>query len=87
MVLAHLVFLSAGSNGNKIADAVYKMGGVAVFVFIILSGFVITHLLFTKRERYLSYLVRRAFRLFPAYLVCLAISLALAPLIGSVLTN
>ncbi|WP_197418961.1 MULTISPECIES: acyltransferase family protein [unclassified Sphingomonas] len=46
-------------------------GGVAhlaVELFIIVSGFVVTHLLAMRREPYSGYLVRRAFRLFPLYL-------------------
>lgn len=87
VVFAHLVFLSVGASDNKITNSVYKLGAVAVFVFIILSGFVITHLLVSKRERYLPYLTRRGFRLFPAYLVCLMASLVLAPLVETTLAN
>jgi len=52
-------------------------GRSAVDVFIILSGFVITLLLLNKREPYRPYLVRRVFRLYPVYVVCLAGSVAL----------
>lgn len=44
--------------------------GRAVNVFIILSGFVIFHLLNTKKERYERYIARRFLRLFPAYTKC-----------------
>jgi peptidoglycan/LPS O-acetylase OafA/YrhL len=47
---------------------------LAVQVFIILSGFVISYLLDTKREPYARYIVRRGFRLFPLYLTVLALS-------------
>lgn len=53
--------------------------GLAVDVFIILSGFVIALLLERKAEPYPAYLVRRAFRLFPLYLPVLAISALLLP--------
>ncbi len=49
----------------------------AVGVFIILSGFVIFHLLQGKSEPYSSYIYRRFWRLFPAYLVCLLLSIAM----------
>jgi peptidoglycan/LPS O-acetylase OafA/YrhL len=49
----------------------------AVIVFIMLSGFVITHLLLEKRERYTTFLLRRFWRLFPGYAVCLFASVAL----------
>ncbi len=50
-------------------------GDIAVNVFIILSGFVITHLLLVRKETYGSFVVRRAFRIFPIYFVCLLIAL------------
>lgn len=46
----------------------------AVDVFMILSGFVIFLLLDTQRESFNAFIVRRAFRLFPVYLIALAIS-------------
>lgn len=51
--------------------------GVAVNVFICLSGFVITHLLLEKSESYPKYLTRRAFRIFPIYWFALLCALAL----------
>ncbi len=54
-------------------------GQTAVLVFIAISGFVICGLLVDKREGWRRYIVRRAFRLFPAYLVAYAIALAVFP--------
>lgn len=62
-----------------ILDYNYK----AVNVFIIVSGFVITHLLLGKNESYLPYITRRAFRIFPIYLFCLGLSLAIIGLMVS----
>jgi peptidoglycan/LPS O-acetylase OafA/YrhL len=45
-------------------------GGDAVAVFMIVSGFVITNLLIVKQEPYPQYIVRRFFRLYPAYVIC-----------------
>jgi peptidoglycan/LPS O-acetylase OafA/YrhL len=53
--------------------------GEGVFVFIAISGFVITHLVLDKHEPYPRYLLRRAFRLFPAYWIGYAIALAVLP--------
>lgn len=58
--------------------ALLMHGAAAVNVFICLSGFVITHLLLEKRERYGAYLTRRAFRIFPIYWFALLLSLLLA---------
>lgn len=54
-----------------------RHGHLAVDCFIILSGFVISLLLDTRREAYLPYITRRFFRLYPAYLVFVAIGLGL----------
>lgn len=48
-----------------------RSGTLAVDVFIILSGFVIASLLGRERLPWLPFMVRRWFRLFPAYAVCL----------------
>jgi len=53
-----------------------SMATWAVEVFIVISGFVITHIVIEKREPYKAYLARRALRIFPAYLVALAIGVA-----------
>ncbi|WP_164887672.1 acyltransferase family protein [Paenirhodobacter populi] len=50
-------------------------GDTGVMVFIIISGFVITHLLIGKRESYPTYLLRRFLRLAPIYFFCLLIAL------------
>lgn len=50
----------------------------AVDVFIILSGFAIATLILAKQESYRAYITRRFFRIFPAYLFYLAVSVALA---------
>ena len=46
----------------------------AVDVFIVLSGFVIFLLLDTQRESFSPFIIRRAFRLFPVYLIALVVS-------------
>ena len=52
----------------------------SVKVFIIISGFVITHLLTRTRESYSLFISRRALRIYPAYLIALALGVAAAPL-------
>lgn len=60
----------------NIASKLFVQGDVAVNVFIIVSGFVITHLLLVKNESYGQYIVRRFFRLFPIYVFCLLFAIA-----------
>jgi peptidoglycan/LPS O-acetylase OafA/YrhL len=52
-------------------------GARAVDVFIILSGFVITHLLMQARETYPVFITRRFLRLWPVLTVCIAVSLVM----------
>src|SRR5258708_33307644 len=52
-------------------------GDWAVDGFIILSGFVIAKLISEKPEPYLGYISRRFLRLYPVYLICLALAVLL----------
>ena len=75
VVLAHaLEFSGAASTGIGLRiprTLVYlaSSGASAVRVFIIVSGFVIAHLILQKREPYAHYLTRRFFRIAPIYVV------------------
>ena len=62
-------------NGSSIATAID--GTLAVDVFILLSGFVISVLLRQKGELYLPFIIRRALRLFPVYFFVLIISISM----------
>jgi peptidoglycan/LPS O-acetylase OafA/YrhL len=57
------------------AGPVIAAGNEAVFAFIIISGFVITHLILSRAEPYPAYIGRRFLRLYPVYLVCLAVGM------------
>jgi len=71
VVLDHLVFFSGFGLPWVSREAAQVAGTAAVMIFVILSGFVITHLLLEKREPYGLYLARRALRIFPVYLLAL----------------
>jgi peptidoglycan/LPS O-acetylase OafA/YrhL len=53
-------------------------GSYAVDLFIIISGFVIMHLLNKQGEPYLQFIVRRFFRLFPVFIVLFVIAIPLS---------
>lgn len=55
-------------------------GDLAVKVFIIVSGFVICHLILSRPETYSKYITRRAFRIVPIYFFCLAVAMLIRPL-------
>ena len=57
-----------GLAPNRVTGVLLR-NDVAVYIFMIVSGFVITNLLLTAGEPYGRYIVRRFFRLYPAYLI------------------
>ncbi|MCK1682792.1 acyltransferase [Bradyrhizobium sp. 147] len=66
VVLAHLAYCS-GFNAGTLAAQFRSLGLPAVLVFLIVSGFVITHVVVEKSEAYPVYLVQRFARLFPLF--------------------
>jgi peptidoglycan/LPS O-acetylase OafA/YrhL len=70
LTVAALSFYKESVIGRILGNGEYP-----VIIFIILSGFVTHILLDSKKESYTTFLTRRAFRLFPIYLVCLVISI------------
>lgn len=80
VVISHALALSSATApfGGRLWDALGDGRG-AVQVFMILSGFVIAHLLLSKREPWTVYITRRFFRIFPLYATCLVLSVALIP--------
>lgn len=81
VVFGHAVQLSGARSflPQPIAQILLR-NDMAVNVFIIVSGFVVTHLLLSKREEYLPYITRRAFRIFPIYLFSLALAISVTGL-------
>jgi peptidoglycan/LPS O-acetylase OafA/YrhL len=67
------VVLFAGLSRVGIPHWAGEITTTSVEIFIIVSGFVITHLLLTRHETYLPYITKRFFRLFPAFVVCAAV--------------
>lgn len=55
-------------------------GNLAVNVFMVISGFVIAHLLMQGRETYWQYILRRGWRLLPLMLAMIALAIAIRPL-------
>ena len=69
--LGHII-LFAGLSRLGIPDRLGDIATVSVEIFMIVSGFVIAHLLLSRPEPYLPYITKRFFRLFPAFVVCAA---------------
>ncbi len=80
VVLSHVFHLSGYYAEQRWRWLLSVLDGTAaVNVFIIVSGFVIAHLLLARDERYGSYLIRRALRIIPIYYLCLIVALLLLP--------
>jgi peptidoglycan/LPS O-acetylase OafA/YrhL len=58
------------------AWTVFVSAGPAVETFIILSGFAISFLIHKRTQTYGAFMRGRAFRIYPVYLFCLAVSIA-----------
>jgi len=77
VVLGHAVELTGTAPFlPALAAKLLQSSYMAVQVFMIVSGFVIAHVLLTKREPYPVYLAHRWFRLMPLLLVVLAFAMA-----------
>jgi peptidoglycan/LPS O-acetylase OafA/YrhL len=68
-----------GWNSTPMVNLFHPMEVVSVF--IILSGFVIFFLLDTFQETFSVYILRRAFRLFPVYIIVLFAAVACMPIV------
>jgi peptidoglycan/LPS O-acetylase OafA/YrhL len=82
VVVSHIAY--AGDITAKGFGPLLRLAGdEAVVVFIIISGFVITHLLIEKREIYPVYILRRFMRIFPLFAVMCAVGYFATPLLVS----
>ena len=81
VVAGHVAWFFSDRVGNAIHN------DSAVMVFMALSGFVISALICDRREPYGAFMIRRVFRLWPAYLIALAISVATLSAQASALTH
>jgi len=79
VVLMHVLDLSGYGAGSLAWLKPILAGDAAVNVFIVLSGFVVTHLLLVRNEPYAPYFARRAARIIPIYYVCLLLALLVLP--------
>jgi peptidoglycan/LPS O-acetylase OafA/YrhL len=81
VVASHAIgIIGIYDTGSKLLNLPLKLltwSSMPVNIFIIVSGFVITHLLLKKPENYSVYITRRFFRIFPIYLFCILLSISL----------
>ncbi|WP_372006214.1 acyltransferase [Tistrella mobilis] len=70
-----MLFHIAAFSAMPFANAMHS--GVPVDVFILISGFVITHLVNSRSEAYGQFILRRFMRLYPIYLVALLVAVGL----------
>jgi peptidoglycan/LPS O-acetylase OafA/YrhL len=72
VVFSHLVYFS-DIYTHGFGSLLAHLGRPAVLVFVIVSGFVITHAIVERPEPYFSYLTRRFMRIFPLFAITSAI--------------
>lgn len=85
VIVAHF-FNSSNVNGNQVLLKIAGLGNSGVSLFFVLSGFVITRILFNtiKSENYFkAFYMRRTLRIFPLYYFALICYYFLPPLLGS----
>jgi peptidoglycan/LPS O-acetylase OafA/YrhL len=91
VVMSHMFgIVGLYDTGNYFLNLPIKLitwSGMPVNIFIIISGFVITHLFLGKRESYSPYILRRFFRIFPIYIFCLFVAISLENLRQFVYTD
>jgi peptidoglycan/LPS O-acetylase OafA/YrhL len=73
VLIGHVLIGAAYEHPSGMLGVVHS-GGLAVNCFMIISGFVIFMLLDKKKEHYGIFMLRRFFRIYPAYLVLLLLS-------------
>ncbi len=86
VVLSHVAYAS-GIYIKGIGPFLGRTGVGSVSVFMIISGFVITHLIIQKRESYSIYIFRRFMRIFPLFALTCAIGFFCIPLAATVSDN
>ena len=75
VVLAHVALQTGADIQIPWLAKIEVSAFYAVRIFIIISGFVITHLLLEKQENYLPYITRRFLRIYPVYFICLCLGI------------
>lgn len=86
VVAAHLSYVS-GIYMNRPGVIFGRLGLPAVLMFVIVSGFVITHLIVERPEPYRSYLIRRFMRIFPLFAITCAVGIFTFKLQAATLTQ
>lgn len=76
VLVAHVLAISGYPYSSFSGVGLYVRAGIfAVHVFIIISGFVIFYLLDHKRENYLTFIIRRFFRIWPLFFLLFLLSI------------
>ncbi|AXU18970.1 hypothetical protein C7W88_07905 [Novosphingobium sp. THN1] len=79
VAVGHGLQLSGWLKGDNPVHWLLLRTDAAVYVFMIVSGFVITNLIDSQKETYSKYIFRRLFRLYPAFIVCCVLGYLILP--------
>jgi peptidoglycan/LPS O-acetylase OafA/YrhL len=86
VVFSHLTYMSA-FNLRGLSWFFRAVGLPSVLIFIIVSGFVVSHVILVKKENYISYLVKRFARIFPLLAVTCFFGFFANDLLAAVLSD
>ena len=85
-VITDHIFLATGARryeSPQVADFI-EHGNCAVQLFMIISGFVITHVILSRRETCQTYIIQRFFRLYSLYIVAMIAAISVRGWDGTV---
>ncbi len=86
VMIFHMTFMRAVTNLDSAAQSIFSCGWIGVDLFFVLSGFLITGILFDTKDTqhyFLTFYARRALRIFPLYYAVVAFSFLVLPAIAS----
>lgn len=90
VIFYHVELFKNGDNITSLLDSIYfsyfikRLGVIAVYLFFVLSGFLITYLLLIEKEKantilFKNFYFRRIYRIWPLYYVVLFIGFIIIP--------
>jgi exopolysaccharide production protein ExoZ len=78
VVIVHITFNASGYTGNAVIAEVGSFGHIGVDIFFVISGFIMYLMIDARNISTAEFLIDRASRIWPAYIICSFLLLVLA---------